>query len=93
MSVISKEEKQKIMGKFALALGDTGSPEVQVAVLTSKIKALTEHLKENTKDFQTHRGLLVMVNRRKRLLSYLRKVGAERYLKLCQSLGLKVRKF
>jgi len=86
---ITNEEKQKIIQEFATHENDTGSPEVQVAILTKRINALTEHMKVNKKDFSTRRGLLIMVGRRNRLLSYLRGVNMERYKTLIARLGLR----
>ena len=71
--------KQSIMKDFATSEGDTGSPEVQVAVLTQRIKDLTEHMKVHKHDYHTQRGLLAMVGRRKRMLTYLSTAGANRY--------------
>ena len=86
---ITKEKKQELTAKFAIKEGDTGSVEVQCAVLTERIKNLTEHLKSHHKDFSSRNGLMILVARRKRLLKYLEKKDQERYLKLTQSLGLK----
>jgi small subunit ribosomal protein S15 len=84
-----KEDKQKIIGDNARAVNDTGSPEVQVAVLTQRIAELTEHLKTHVKDHHSRRGLLRMVGRRKRLLDYLRREDIERYRALIAKLGLR----
>ena len=84
-----KEEKQNIMADNARSDGDTGSPEVQVAVLTKRISDLTEHLKTHSKDHHSRRGLLVMVGRRRRLLDYLRREDVERYRTLIAKLGLR----
>ncbi|MGI8708122.1 MAG: 30S ribosomal protein S15 [Actinomycetota bacterium] len=84
-----KEEKQNIMADNARSDGDTGSPEVQVAVLTKRISDLTEHLKIHSKDHHSRRGLLVMVGRRRRLLDYLRREDVERYRTLISKLGLR----
>ena len=84
-----KEEKQKIIGENAQAANDTGSPEVQVAVLSKRINELTEHLKTHTKDHHSRRGLLRMVGRRRRLLEYLRRQDVERYRALISKLGLR----
>lgn len=86
---IPKEEKKKIIGKFATAKGDTGSPEVQVALLSSQIDKLAGHLKEHKKDFHSRRGLLDMVSKRRRLISYLVKQNTDRYRSLIDKLGLK----
>ena len=84
-----KEDKQKIIGDNAQAEGDTGSPEVQVAVLSRRISDLTEHLKTHSKDHHSRRGLLRMVGRRRRLLEYLRRQDVERYRALISKLGLR----
>ncbi len=86
---IEKERKQEIVRDFALKEGDTGSPEVQCAILTQNISYLTEHLKINKKDHQCRRGLLAMVCRRKRLLSYLKKACTDRYIALMERLSLR----
>lgn len=86
---LEKVDKEKILKSFATHAGDTGSPEVQVALLTKRIDYLSEHLKEHRKDFHSRRGLLKMVNKRRRLLEYLKKVGVERYASLIKGLGLK----
>ena len=87
--MISKEKKTAIINEYARKPGDTGSPEVQVAVLTARINELTEHLKENQKDHHSRRGLLKMVGQRRRLLAYLKKVDIERYRSLIERLGLR----
>ncbi|MBI1863074.1 30S ribosomal protein S15 [Candidatus Microgenomates bacterium] len=83
------EEKQKIIEKFAQKNGDTGSPEVQVALLTHKIDRLIEHLDENKKDNHSRRGLLKVVAKRRRILNYLVKIDKDRYQHLIGELGLK----
>jgi small subunit ribosomal protein S15 len=85
---LKAEEKKKIIEKFATAKGDTGSPEVQIALLTEKINKLVEHLKTHKKDVHSRRGLLSMVSKRRRLLSYLLKKDENRYKKLIDLLGL-----
>lgn len=87
--MISKEKKTEIIHKFARAEGDTGSPEVQIAVLTERIRELNDHLKINQKDHHSRRGLLKMVGRRRSLLAYLREKDIERYRKLIAELGLR----
>ncbi|MBR1629863.1 MAG: 30S ribosomal protein S15 [Lachnospiraceae bacterium] len=87
--MIKKEKKQQIINEYARTPGDTGSPEVQVAVLTARIKELTEHLKQNPKDHHSRRGLLKMVGKRRNLLGYLRNVDVERYRSLIERLGLR----
>ena len=77
--MISKEKKTAIMNEYARTPGDTGSPEVQVAVLTARIQELTDHLKENPKDHHSRRGMLKMVGQRRGLLDYLKKKDIERY--------------
>jgi small subunit ribosomal protein S15 len=84
-----KEEKSKIISDNARSTGDTGSPEVQVAVLSRRIDELTEHLKSHPKDHHSRRGLLRMVGRRRRLLGYLRREDIERYRSLIAKLGLR----
>lgn len=86
---LNKEVKNKIMKAYETHDGDTGSPEVQVAVLTERISQLVEHLKKNKKDQSSRRGLLVLVGQRRRLLSYLERVSPKRYEALCENLGLK----
>ena len=87
--MITKEKKQAIIQEYARAEGDTGSPEVQVAILTERIRELTEHLKENHKDHHSRRGLLKMVGKRRGLLDYLKKVDIERYRALIERLGIR----
>lgn len=86
---ITKEKKSQLVSEYATSNGDTGSVEVQCAVLTERIKNLTEHLKTHQKDFSSRNGLMVLVARRKRLLKYLEKKDSNRYAKLIESLGLK----
>ncbi|HEY4695172.1 MAG TPA: 30S ribosomal protein S15 [Candidatus Nanoarchaeia archaeon] len=83
-----KEDKQKILTSFAQHEGDTGSPEVQVALLTERIKRLTEHLKAHKQDVHSRRGLLQMVNKRRRILLYLTRKDPDRYKSIVQKLGL-----
>ncbi len=87
--MIAKEKKQDIMKEYARTEGDTGSPEVQVAVLTARIAELTEHLKANPKDHHSRRGLLKMVGKRRNLLKYLKNTDIERYRALIDRLGLR----
>ena len=87
--MITKEKKQAVMNEYARTPGDTGSPEVQIAVLTARIQELTEHLKENPKDHHSRRGLLKMVGKRRNLLGYLKSVDIERYRALIEKLGLR----
>jgi small subunit ribosomal protein S15 len=86
---ITQERKQEVITDFATVTGDTGSPEVQVAILTERITSLTEHLKMHKKDFASRRGLLMMVGQRRRLLDYLRRKEQSRYLTLIERLGLR----
>ena len=81
--------KKAIIEEYATHPGDTGSPEVQVAILTKRIKDLTEHLKEHKHDHHSRRGLLLLVGRRRRLLGYLQKIDIERYRSLIERLGLR----
>ena len=86
---VTAEKKQEIIKDNAQASGDTGSPEVQVAILTERIRNLTEHFKDHHKDNHSRRGLLMMVNKRRTLLAYLKKIDVERYNALIQKLGLR----
>lgn len=87
--MISKAEKTRIMQEYAIHEGDTGSPEVQVAVLTANINNLTEHMKEHKHDFHSQRGLLQMVGHRRNLLAYLKNKDLNRYRSLIERLGLR----
>jgi small subunit ribosomal protein S15 len=86
---ITAERKQEVILEHARQEGDTGSPEVQVAILSERIKNLTDHLSGHKKDFHSRRGLLVMVGQRRRLLDYLKKKDSSRYDALIQRLGLR----
>ncbi len=86
---MDKEVKQQIIEAYKIHEGDTGSPEVQIAVLTHRINQLTEHLKVNKKDFHSHRGLLRMVGHRRSLLNYLQKKDIGRYRAIIEKLGLR----
>lgn len=86
---ITTAQKAEIVKQYARSGADTGSPEVQIALLTARINDLTGHFKVNTKDHHSRRGLLKMVSRRRRLLDYLKDKNAERYTQLIQSLGLR----
>lgn len=86
---VSPEKKQEIIKENARGAADTGSPEVQVAILTERIRNLTEHFKDHHKDNHSRRGLLMMVNKRRSLLAYLKKKDVERYNALIQKLGLR----
>ena len=87
--MIAKEKKQAIIAEYGRTPNDTGSPEVQIAVLTARIQELTEHLKANPKDHHSRRGMLKMIGRRRGLLSYLKSVDIERYRSLIERLGLR----
>ncbi len=87
--MITKEIKQQIIDEYKTHEGDTGSPEVQIAVLTYRINTLTEHLKENKKDHHSRRGLLKMVGHRRNLLAYLQKKDIERYRSIIKRLGIR----
>jgi small subunit ribosomal protein S15 len=86
---LSTNLKSDIVKKFQKHEGDTGSPEVQVALLTERVTHLTEHLKNNAKDHHSRRGLLLMVGQRRALLDYLKRTDLERYRKLIETLGLR----
>lgn len=86
---ITREKKKKVVGEFKRADNDTGSPEVQIAVLSTRINNLTEHMRSNKKDYSTRRGLLAMVSRRRRLLDYLRSRDPQRYLDIIAKLGIR----
>lgn len=86
---ITPERKQELITEYGRETGDTGSPEVQVAVLTERISNLTGHLKTHAQDFHSRRGLLMMVGRRRRLLDYLKRKSQDRYATLVQRLGLR----
>ncbi|WP_077367538.1 30S ribosomal protein S15 [Anaerosalibacter sp. Marseille-P3206] len=86
---LTKEQKDKIIDEYKLHEGDTGSPEVQIAILTYRINSLNEHLKDHKKDHHSRRGLLKMVGQRRGLLNYLQKKDIERYRNLIQRLGIR----
>ena len=87
--MISKETKTAIIAEYKINEKDTGSPEVQIAILTDRINSLTEHMKKNPKDFHSQRGLSKMVGHRKQLLNYLTKKDIERYRAVIKKLGLR----
>ena len=87
--MMDKETKQQIIAEYRINETDTGSPEVQIAILTYRINTLTEHLKVNKKDFHSQRGLSMMVGHRKNLLNYLAKKDIERYREIVRRLGLR----
>ena len=86
---IEKSKKAELIKEFATKPGDTGSPEVQIAILTERIKNLTEHMKDHKKDFISRRGLLMMVGQRRRLLAYVKDQNVARYETLIKRLGLR----
>jgi small subunit ribosomal protein S15 len=86
---ITKDDKAELIGKYARSEGDTGSTEVQVALLTERINDLTSHLREHGKDHHSRRGLLMMVGKRRRLLRYLERTDLDRYRELVAELGLR----
>jgi small subunit ribosomal protein S15 len=88
-ALIDKELKQQVIEQYKTHGADTGSPEVQIAILTTRIRQLTEHMKIHKKDFHSRRGLLIMVGKRRKLLQYLRDKNFSRYQTLIQSLGLR----
>ena len=87
--MISKEKKSAIIAEYGRKPGDTGSPEVQIAILSARIAELTEHLKSNPKDHHSRRGLLKMVGQRRGMLGYLKKTDIERYRTLIERLGIR----
>lgn len=87
--MIAKDKKQAIIKEYGRSEGDTGSPEVQIAILTARIQELTEHLKENPKDHHSRRGLLKMVGQRRGMLAYLQKKDLEGYRALIAKLGIR----
>ena len=87
--MISKEQKEQIVAQYGRTAGDTGSPEVKIAILTARINDLTDHFKANPKDHHSRRGLLKMVGQRRGLLAYLKKTDIERYRALIEKLGLR----
>jgi small subunit ribosomal protein S15 len=86
---ITADRKQELIKEFGAKDGDTGSPEVQIAILSERIKNLTEHLQSHNKDFHSRRGLLVMVGQRRRLLDYVKKKDTTRYQNLIERLGIR----
>lgn len=88
MSLVT-EQKQQIIGEFGRAGGDSGSPEVQIALLTNRIAQMTEHLQMHSKDFASRRGLLAMVSRRRRLLDYVKRTNPQLYLDLLRRLEIR----
>ncbi len=88
---LSKEKKQELIKKFGRHEADTGSPEVQIAILTERITKLTEHLRKHKKDVHSRRGLIAMVNKRRKLLEYLKETDYQRYTEISKKLGLQVK--
>ncbi len=86
---ITKERKQELIQEYRHDDRDTGSPEVQIAILTTRINNLTEHMRAHSKDYASRRGLLALVSRRRRLLDYLRHVDPQRYLAIIERLGIR----
>jgi small subunit ribosomal protein S15 len=86
---ITKTRKTELIQEFKRSPGDTGSPEVQISVLTTRINGLTEHMRTHKKDFASRRGLLMAVSRRRRLLDYLKKIDPQRYLNIIQRLEIR----
>ncbi|MBR2891590.1 MAG: 30S ribosomal protein S15 [Bacilli bacterium] len=89
MACINKEQKAEIIAKFARAEGDTGSPEVQIAILTAEINKINQHMKDHPHDFHTRRGLLKKIGHRRNLLAYLKDKDVQRYRELIAQLGLR----
>ena len=89
--MLTVEQKKEIIAAYGMSEGDTGSPEVQIALLTKRIVLLTEHLKEHKKDHHSRRGLLKMVGQRRNMLAYLRRTDIERYRAIGQKLGLRLK--
>ena len=87
--MITTEEKKEIISQYGRADNDTGSPEVQIALLTKRILNLTDHFKSHGKDFHSRRGLLILVGRRRRLLDYLKKKNLDRYREIIKNLGIR----
>ncbi len=88
---LSKEKKQEIIKSFQRHEQDTGSPEVQIAILTERINKLTEHMKKHKKDIHSRRGLIAMVNKRRKLLEYLKETDYKKYVEISQKIGLQVK--
>jgi small subunit ribosomal protein S15 len=86
---MTKERKQQVIAEYRRGEGDSGSPEVQISLLTGRIGQVTEHLRTHPKDFASRRGLLMMVSRRRRLLDYLKRINPERYLEMLSRLELR----
>ncbi|MBQ9772403.1 MAG: 30S ribosomal protein S15 [Lentisphaeria bacterium] len=89
---MDKAKKTEIIAKFGKSATDTGSPEVQIALLTQRITEITDHMRSHKKDFSTRRGLMAMVNQRKRLMKYLAAENNEKYVELIKTLGIRAQK-
>ena len=89
---MDKAKKAEIIAKFGKSATDTGSPEVQIALLTQRITEITDHMRSHKKDFSTRRGLMAMVNQRKRLMKYLAAENSEKYVELIKTLGIRAQK-
>ncbi len=87
--MISKEVKAKVVGDYARAKGDTGSPEVQIAIFTTRINQLTDHFKANSKDHHSRRGLLMLVSKRRSMLDYLKRIDFDKYRSIIERLGIR----
>ena len=87
--MLAREQKQDVIGRFRTHASDTGSPEVQIAILSERISQLTDHFKAHAKDHASRRGLLIMVSKRRRLLDYLKQYDTERYKTVIQKLGIR----
>ena len=87
--MLAKTKKESIVQNFEIHKGDTGSPEVQIAILTTRINSLTEHMRTHSKDYASRRGLLALVSRRRCLLDYLRRIEPGRYLDIIKRLGIR----
>lgn len=87
--MITKDRKRELIGEYRRSENDSGSPEVQIAILTSRINTLTEHMRTHKKDYATRRGLLMMVSRRRGMLDYLRKINPQGYVEIIGRLGIR----
>jgi len=87
--MITKDRKRELIGEYRRNENDSGSPEVQIAILTSRINTLTEHMRTHQKDYATRRGLLMMVSRRRGMLDYLRKINPQGYVEIIGRLGIR----
>jgi small subunit ribosomal protein S15 len=86
---ITKDRKKQLVSEYRRSSSDSGSPEVQISILTERINALTEHMRSNSKDYASRRGLLMMVSRRRGLLDYLKRIDSKRYLDIIQKLDIR----